>query len=78
MDNRLNREILVALYNSTNGPNWTNNTNWLTDAPLGDWHGVETDENGRVTKLELGFNNLSGSLPPELGDLTTFNSWILA
>ena len=31
---------------------------------------METDENGRATKLELGFNNLSGSIPPELGDLT--------
>ena len=25
---------LVALYNSTNGANWTNNTNWMSTNPL--------------------------------------------
>ena len=40
--------------------------------PLGTWYGVET-ENGRVTKLDLcgpGGNNLRGTIPPELGNLT--------
>ena len=27
------REALVALYNATDGPNWTNSTNWLSDEP---------------------------------------------
>ena len=31
------RAALVALYNATNGPNWTYNTNWLTNKPLGQW-----------------------------------------
>ena len=36
-----NREaVLVALYNATDGPNWTDNENWLTDAPLSEWAGV--------------------------------------
>ena len=30
------REILVALYNATDGPNWIDSDNWLTDAPLGE------------------------------------------
>ena len=30
---------LVALYNATNGPNWTNNTNWLT-TPVSQWVGA--------------------------------------
>ena len=30
---------LVALYNATDGPNWTNNTNWLT-GPVSTWFGV--------------------------------------
>ena len=29
------RAALVALYEATGGPNWRNNTNWLTDAPMG-------------------------------------------
>ena len=61
---------LVALYEATNGDNWSKNDNWLTDAPLGDWFGIETDANGRVTKIEFDGNELSGRLPHELGNLT--------
>ena len=60
---------LVALYNATDGANWTNNTNWLSDEPIGEWHGVTTDANGRVTTLNLGQNQLSGVIPAELGNL---------
>ena len=45
------REALVALYNATDGPNWANNDNWLSDRSLGEWHGVRTDANGRVMRL---------------------------
>ena len=64
------RAALVALYEATNGDNWTNNTNWLSDRPLGEWYGVTTDAKGRVTRLELDENQLSGELPSELGNLT--------
>ncbi len=47
------RAALVALYEATNGPNWVNNANWLTDAPLGEWYGVHTDQLGRVVGLGL-------------------------
>ena len=63
------REILVALYNATDGLNWGYAFNWLTAAPLRDWSGVETNALGRVTELNLAFNDLSGSLPVELGNL---------
>ena len=63
------REALTAFYITTDGPNWTNNTNWLTDAPLGDWHGVSVDENDRVIELSLRHNQLTGPIPPELGPL---------
>ncbi|WP_310780927.1 putative Ig domain-containing protein [Candidatus Palauibacter scopulicola] len=65
------RAALVALYEATGGPNWTNNDGWLTDAPVHDWHGVEeTDALGRVRALHLDENNLAGELPPEIGNLT--------
>ncbi|MCY3712750.1 MAG: Ig-like domain-containing protein [Gemmatimonadetes bacterium] len=64
------RATLITLYNALDGPNWTRSTNWLSDLPLGAWHGVETDGDGRVTGLNLGFNNLGGDIPPELGNLT--------
>ena len=63
------REVLEALYDATAGAGWTNRTNWKTDLPLAEWHGVETDTAGRVTGLELVDNGLDGSIPPALGSL---------
>jgi len=63
------RAALVALYEATDGPNWVDNTNWLTDARLDDWYGVDTDASGRVVRLELDDNALSGTVPAELGSL---------
>jgi hypothetical protein len=60
---------LVALYNSTDGANWTDNTTWLTVQPVSDWFGI-TATNGRVSAIILNNNNLSGTIPPEIGDLT--------
>ncbi|MYG50020.1 MAG: hypothetical protein F4164_11820 [Gemmatimonadales bacterium] len=65
------RDALVALYNATDGPNWIDGTNWLTDAPLGDWAGVGTDASGRVVSLHLYANRMTGEIPPELGNLTS-------
>ena len=74
------RDILIALYETTDGPNWLNSDNWLTDAPLGEWYGVDTDASGRVVRLDLvGMwdnensqkipHGLSGPIPAELGGL---------
>ena len=64
------REALVALYNATDGENWKGNANWLSDAPLGRWRGVTTNDDGRVTKLLFIGNNIGGEIPPELGRLS--------
>ena len=61
-------EALVALYNSTNGPGWTNNDGWLQNNQPSAWYGV-TVEGGTVTKLILNLNQLSGPIPPQLGNL---------
>ena len=63
------RAALVALYNATDGPNWTINDNWLTDAPISTWYGVFTDESGHVSRLTLDRNGLRGTIP-DLGALT--------
>ena len=76
----LDRAALIALYEATNGPNWANSENWLSDRPLGEWYGVDTDGSGRVVRLHLGGywdneqrrrirHGLDGPIPPELGDL---------
>ena len=69
------RNALVALYNSTDGPSWRNNVNWLSDSePLGNWFGVSTDGNGCVVVLYLDNNGLSGRIPSELGNLAKLNT----
>ena len=64
------KAALVALYNATDGANWTTNTNWTSDMALSSWHGVTVDGDGRVTRLELADNGLDGTLPTALGDLS--------
>ncbi len=70
---------LRALYLSTDGDNWSNNTGWPTAAfflanpnmPLGtninDWVGISVDSDGILKRIFLRSNNLTGVLPPELG-----------
>ena len=65
------REALEALYHAAGGPDWNDRTNWLSAAPLGEWFGVVTDSNGRVTSLALPGNGLSGEIPPALGRLAS-------
>ena len=73
-DTRPGFYALEALYNSTNGPSWTNNTNWLSKSPLNSWYGVRTNSSGEVTELNLRENNLQGQLPPHLGQLDKLTS----
>ena len=43
-------------------------------APLGEWEGVSTNDDGRVTALEFYSNGLSGEIPAELGSLSNLES----
>lgn len=71
------REILTALYHATGGANWENSDNWVTDAPLSEWHGVETNAEGRVTSLDLRRNGLEGPIAAALGGLAELEILIL-
>lgn len=66
---------LIALYNSTNGPEW--NRTWDLEEPAFFWDGVIVASSGRVVGLNLENNNLDGSLPSEIGDLTALRGMIL-
>ena len=68
---------LMALYNSTNGDGWNNKDNWLASADVSEWHGV-TVEGDRVTGIDLGENNLVGTLPAELGNLDNLQELLLS
>jgi len=75
---------LVALYNSTNGANWTNT--WDLSQPMDGWYGIGLDGNGCVTCIDMDGtfnciadnattgNNLRGSLPKELGNISDLTS----
>ena len=69
------RAALEALYDATGGDGWTNDTNWKTDVPLSEWYGVRTDAAGRVTRLDLGDNGLTGSIPPGVRSLVNLE-WL--
>ena len=66
----LERESLIALYQATDGDNWTNNENWCTDADISEWYGVTVYSTGLVKSISLKNNGLSGEIPAEIGNLT--------
>ena len=72
------RAVLVEFYEAAGGPNWADNTNWNTDAPFDQWHGVSTDAAGSVVELRLPDNRLSGTIPSSLGGLTNLEGLRLA
>ena len=80
-DLRQDRAALTAFYHATGGPQWTASENWLSDAPLSAWHGVDVGSClvdlplGGVVSLNLEENNLAGQLPAALGSLTSL--WVL-
>ena len=70
-------QALVALYTDTNGISWTTNTDWLATTTPCSWFGI-TCTAGRVTELKLGGNALTGTIPPEIGNLTNLTRLILS
>ncbi|KAL7490391.1 hypothetical protein ACHAWT_000019, partial [Skeletonema menzelii] len=59
---------LKAFYFATNGDSWDINSGWLDSSQSEcDWFGVTCDDENIVTSLDLGNNNLSGSIPTEIG-----------
>ncbi len=82
----IERSALIALYDSTDGDNWTNNSGWK-NPPLDadgfampgeetNWYGV-TVAGEHVIQLWLGDNSLSGPIPPDLGDLSNLQGLYL-
>ena len=61
-DPNYEREILVNLYNATDGDNWklSFETNWCSDKPLNEWYGIETNDAGNVISIDLSHCGLTG------------------
>ena len=60
---QIERDALIALYNSTVGANWTDNTGWMGEVGTEcDWYGV-TCSSGSAQEISMPANNLIGSIP---------------
>ena len=68
---------LVALYNSTGGPSWSNRTGWLVTETPCTWYGITCASN-HVTGIVLNTNNLDSTLPnlSALTGLTTLFGFV--
>lgn len=56
---------LVAIFDATDGPNWSNRLNWKV-GKVNTWDRVTVAAN-RVTGLNLSSNNLTGIIPSDIG-----------
>ena len=65
------KEILVKIYETMNGPEWkgSQGDNWLSEKPIGEWGGVQTDDSGRVISLRIQGDGIQGLIPAEIGGL---------
>lgn len=68
---------LVDFYNATSGPSWKNKTNWLTGNSPCNWFGVSCNAAGRVTEVSMSSNNLNGTLPASLGNLSELQRFVI-
>jgi parallel beta-helix repeat protein len=70
-------KALIALYDSTDGENWLDNEGWkMTNTPCS-WNGVSCQD-GHVTGLSLGNNNLKGSISKKFFKLKNLESLVLS
>lgn len=69
------RGVLSLLYSSTYGKKWRINNNWMSNQTICSWYGITCDSLSRssefehITRIELSFNGLSGTVPSEIFQL---------
>lgn len=68
--------ILVDLYNATNGNNWRRK--WNLNQPMTTWEGVTLNSEGCVQIVFLNNNNLVGTIPNSIGNLSAIERLALA
>ena len=77
-DDQDDRAVLQSILNEPGTyRGWNKLPDWGSDKPIGDWHGVTTEDEdilsdcfGHVTKLVISGRHLSGTIPPQLGQLS--------
>jgi len=85
-------DALWAFWDSTNGPGWSNQAGWSSAdrnvlQDVTGWFGVQTNSAGHVTGIDMAHNfvswlsycnGLTGTLPPQIGDLQYLQTLNLA
>jgi hypothetical protein len=80
----IQRYALATLYFSTNGDTWENKAHWMDDGNECDrWQDTSNDtkitctDNGTLVELDLSSNGLQGTIPPEIGLLTSLGKFVI-
>lgn len=60
------RDIMELLFEQCGGIGWHSRDAWMTETSICDWYGISCDENGSVTSIQLGGNQLTGTIPTEI------------
>jgi len=75
---------LSTLFFATNGQHWNRKENWENDQDECNWNwvytggftrGISCNKAGEVTSMKLGINNMEGTIPIEIGYLTSL-TWL--
>jgi Leucine-rich repeat (LRR) protein len=70
------REILELFFIAMAGDKWKKKDGWLGEEDYCSWHGIECVDS-TVHSISLGSNNLFGTPPPELFELSNLNNlWL--
>ena len=72
------RDALIAFYCTTiDNATWYDCT-WDLDEPIGDWCGVTVNVDNEVTRLDLNYQDSTGTIPSELGNLSSLEELVLS
>ena len=71
------RAVLTKFYKATGGPTWKNAGGWTSPDPVCKWRGVVC-VGANLTDIDLVNNNLTGTLPPDLANITSIQRLYLS
>jgi len=69
---------LIAVYDALNGDNWAVSRQWDFTQPMDTWYGITLNGDGCVDIVRLDEDDITGTLAPEIGDLSEITAINLA
>ena len=68
------RYVLAASYYAMNGTNWDSSDLWLSEQSECTWFGLQCNSLHKLSSFTFDANNIHGTLPTEMGYLTTLHA----